>query len=182
MTGEQIKAWLCDQLRNAQTDPSILKRIHITHSTGDVEDLWGLIGESPFDIFCGNRDWNNKRGVMPEIIRGLIPHIVLRSKASGQNRIIIECKGPREKQRIYGIADSHFVRYFLWLLTMTEARRDHDIRRGVFVAAPTLWFTRDETSKSWNHLSQTYRPIGSYKRNEGFDITLGEIRCDAISG
>jgi hypothetical protein len=118
---------------------------------------------------------------MPEIIGNMTPDIVLRSKASGQNRIIIECKGPREKQRRYGIADSRFVRYFLWMLTMTESRRGHDIRRGVFVAAPTLWFTMDETSKSWNHLSQTYRPIGSYKRNEGFDITLGEIRWDAIS-
>ena len=181
MTGEKIKAWLCDQLRKAETDPSILKTIHIANSTGDVEDLWGLIGDSPFDIFCDTNEWNNKRGVMPEIIGGMTPDIVLRSKASGQNRIIIECKGTTEKQSRYGIADSQFVRYFLWLLTMTESRRGQDIRRAVLLAAPSPWFMNNETSRGWNYLCQTYQPIGSYEPDEGFDITLGEIRCDAVS-
>jgi hypothetical protein len=181
MTGEQIKPALCEQLQKALTDSSILKKIHITNSTGDVEDLWGLIGDSPFDIFCDKSEWNNKKGVMPEIIGNMTPDIVLRARASGQNRIIIECKGTTEKPSRYGIADSQFVRYFLWLLTMTESRRGQDIRRAVLLAAPSPWFMSNEISQYWNYLCQTYRPIGSYKRNEGFDITLGEIRWDAIS-
>jgi hypothetical protein len=181
MTGEQIKVCLRDQLQKAQTDPSILKNIHITNSTGDAEDLWGLIGKSPFDIFCDKSEWNNKKGVMPEIIGNMTPDIVLRSRVSGQNRIIIECKGTREKPTRFGIADSQFVRFFLWLLTMTESRRGQDIRRAVLLAAPSPWFTDNEMSRYWNYLCETYQLIASYKTNEGFDITLGEIRWDAIS-
>jgi hypothetical protein len=117
---------------------------------------------------------------MEEIIGGMTPDLVVRSKASGQNRIIIECKGPKEKQRSFGIADSQIVRYFLWLLAMTESRRGQDIRRAVLLAAPSPWFVNRATSQSWSYFTQTYKPLGSYKRNEGFDITLGEIRCDHI--
>lgn len=177
MTGEQIKIWLYDQLQKAQTDRSILKNIHITNSTGDVEDLWGLIGDAQYELFCDNNEWNNRPGLMPEIIGGMTPDIVLRSKASGQNRIIIECKGTDKLN--YGIVDSQVVRYFLWLFAMTERAADRrDIRRAVLLAAPCPWFAKDTTARSWNYFIKHYRLLASEEC--GFDITLGEIRCDAF--
>ncbi len=176
MTGEQIKACLRDQLRKAQIDPSMLKKIHITNSTGDVEDLWGLIGDRPFDISCDTNEWNNKPGLMTDIIGGMVPDIVVRSKASSQNRIIIECKGTDKLN--YGIVDSQVVRYFLWLLAMTAKDENHrDIRRAVLLAAPSPWFAKETTARSWNYFVKHYRLLASEEC--GFDMTLGEIRCDA---
>jgi hypothetical protein len=93
MTGEQIKRWLCEELRKAQTEPAVLKDIHITNSTGDAENLWDLIGDSRYELFCDNNEWNGRPGVMTDVIGGMTPDIVIRSNASAQNRIIIEAKG-----------------------------------------------------------------------------------------
>jgi hypothetical protein len=56
MTGEQIKRWLCEELRKAHTDPPVLKDIRITNSTGDAKNLWDLIGDSRYELFCDNSD------------------------------------------------------------------------------------------------------------------------------
>ena len=139
-----------------------------------------MIGDGHYELFCDDNRWYSKPGVMQAIIGNMVPDIVLRSKDSGQNRIIIECNGTTEKPRSYGTADSQSVRYFLWLLTMTESRRGQDIRRAVLVAAPSLWFSKNATSQNWNYLVQTYRPLGSERLNEGFDITFAEIRSDNL--
>jgi hypothetical protein len=114
---------------------------------------------------------------MTDVIGGMTPDIVIRSAASAQNRIIIEAKGTDKLS--YGIVDSQVVRYFLWLLAATERGPGrHDIRRAVLLAAPTDWFNCDSTARSWNYFLKHYRHLASEEC--GFDIILGEIRCDGI--
>ena len=102
---------------------------------------------------------------------------MIRSGRSGQNRIIIEAKDTAKLGD--GIVDSQAVRYFLWLLGMTEkAPYRPGIQRAFLLASPSRWFGEDRTSRSWNSFLETCQPLAS--EQAGFETTLGGIRCDNL--
>ncbi len=111
-----------------------------------------------------------------ELFGGLKPDIVVWSKRSSQNRIVIEVKQATEAMHKENDA-SQFLRYFLHLLVTSDAKPKGkaDIGRGFFVAAPTAWFESQALSHTWHHLVRHYGPLA-----KTFHITLGELHADSI--
>ena len=108
---------------------------------------------------------------MVEIIGGMIPDIVLRSKVSNENRIYIEVK--RTQPLGYGKVDSQIVRYFLHLLATSHSKPSggaDDIRRAVLLAAPPSWFAVNAIHDAWRYFLETYTQLASC-----FGVTLGEL-------
>jgi hypothetical protein len=110
---------------------------------------------------------------MQDLVGGVTPDIVLRSKSSGQNRIYIEVKDTEPLG--YGIEDSQIVRYFLHLLAMTTKGPSSDIKRAVLLCAPSAWFQVERNAKTWNHFLDRFLGLA-----KAFDITLGEIRAETF--
>ena len=168
MTELDIENFLCRKLRMSE-----LRSIRIKHSTSAAQTLLDLIGEGGFEIIQDDSRWNQNRALSVELFGNLTPDIVLRSRASGENRILIEVKV--KEQLRYGIPDSQIVRYFLHLLATTNrtTKGPKDIERAVLLAAPSSWFDRDENAEKWTYFVTHFKDL-----SRTFDITLGEIRCD----
>ncbi|ALA57218.1 hypothetical protein NITMOv2_0782 [Nitrospira moscoviensis] len=64
----------------------------IHNSTSDAKNLFDLIGHKTYEVIEDDSRWNLHPKFMLEIIGGMTPDIVLRSKASNENRIYIEVK------------------------------------------------------------------------------------------
>ncbi len=155
--------------------------IRITNSTSEAHTLFDLIEErdfdKDFDLKIEKVSLNDTPGLSVELFGLEKPDIVLWSKRSRQNRIIIEVKVATKATHKEEDA-SQFLRYFLHLLVTTDAKPKGkpDIGRGVFVAAPASWFKNRTLSRTWYHLVDQYGPLA-----KKFQITLGEIRAEDLT-
>ncbi len=172
MAEKDIERWLI-----AKIEKGDFGRVLITNSTsGEVKALADLIGRVAPQILHDTSDWNNASRISADL-SNMTPDLVLRCPSSGENRIYIEVKQKEPLLRRYGKCDSQVVRYFLHLLVTTnkKPRGQQDIRRAVLLAAPSTWFAKQENAVPWNYFLATYKELAGC-----FDITLGEIRCDAL--
>ncbi|MBZ5555486.1 MAG: hypothetical protein LAO21_22495 [Acidobacteriia bacterium] len=174
MTEKDLVSKLSEKLDEALNDQAVLNEIWITNGTSDVETLYDLIGGRRYRIFKDTAEWNPNKGMVIDIMGGMVPGIVLRSEGSGENRIYIEVK--ETAPLTYGKEDSQITRYLLHLLAMTTDKPKKcpdDIRRAVLLAAPSQWFDEPRNDEVWEYFLETYRGLAS-----AFNVTLGEIRLD----
>jgi hypothetical protein len=110
---------------------------------------------------------------MDDVIGGMTPDIVLRSLASGQNRIYIEVKETACLR--YGTADSQIIRYFMHLLAVSTQRTQdsRDMTRAIILAAPPMWFENSRTGTDWKYFVERYADLA-----RAFHVTIGELRID----
>ena len=164
MAEKELETDLVSRLRSGDTV------IPITNSTSDASSLTDLCCGTAFEIFQDDSRWNSYPDFMHDVIGGMTPDIVLRSKASGENRIYIEVKETHVLG--YGTTDSQIVRYFLHLLATSTRLTGgpSEIRRGILLAAPPKWFSDTRTGFDWNEFVENYSGLA-----KAFDITLGEI-------
>lgn len=163
-----------------KSDGNRWHRVPISNSTSEARTLFDVIGarkyDLDFELAAEKVLLEPTSGLSVEMFGGLKPDIILRSKGSGQNRLIIEVKvgtKPTHKE-----ADaSQFLRYFLHLLVTSDLKPkgQQDISRGVFVVAPRTWFERDSLSATWRHLVRQYGGLAKQ-----FQVTLGEIRAEHL--
>lgn len=171
MDENDLEKRLCEQLRV----PAGLAGMSLHGSTTGAATLRDLVGGVPYEVIEDDSSWNQDPTFMRDIIGGMTPDIVLRSKVSGQNRIYLEVK--RTRPLNYGKADSQVVRYFLHLLATTERRPSSfeiDIRRAIILAAPAAWFTVPKNAEVWSHFMDKFSALAA-----AFDVTLAELRLPA---
>ncbi len=168
MAEKDFENTIVKTLQAADKDPAVLANLEITSSTSDARSIADLCLGDQFDIFQDNSDWNPQKKFMTEIIGGMRPDIVLRSRISETNRIIIEVKDTMPLG--YGVHDSQVIRYFLHLLAMSSSTVGKDIRRAVLLAAPDRWF-EGNTGDVWKYFLNRYTDLA-----RAFDVTLGELR------
>jgi len=157
-----------------RSNPQVLK---IENSTSDAANVADLLccREEP-EVVHDNSDWNPHPKLMQDLIGNMIPDIVLRSRASRENRVYIEVKDSEPLR--YRAEDSQVVRYFLHLLATTRktpVKGQADIRRAILLCAPSVWFERDANAKKWNHFREYFLGL-----SKAFDITLGELHADSF--
>lgn len=180
MTEKDLENRLAALLRRAARDPNLLQTVEITSSTSAAVTLYELIGERPFDLFQDTSEWNSnpRSKFMTDVAGGITPDLVLRSKASAENRIYIEVKLQEELRDVPPL--SQIVRQFLHLLATSRfAPLDHDpdIRRAVLLAAPSSWFLEYPNNHKWKYFLDHYADLAKLPK---VDITLGEIRLDSL--
>lgn len=171
MTEKDLERLLCEKLRTGLTAVGAHAEFSIHNSSSDAKNLFALIGENGYEVIEDDTRWNLHPRFMLEIIGGMTPDIVLRSKVSGENRIYIEVK---KKQPLgYGKADSQIIRYFLHLLATSHSKPpsvEEDIRRAVLLAAPMSWFADTVNRDAWTYFLGTYSRLASC-----FGVTIGEL-------
>jgi len=153
--------------------PEALEIKNPSSAARNLADL--LSGHEP-TVFHDTNEWNPHPECMQDLVGGVIPDIVLRSKVSGQNRIYIEVKD--SKPLNYGIEDSQVVRYFLHLLAMSTKAPEKgagDIKRAVLLCAPSLWFKDKHNAETWAHFLKHFSGLA-----KAFEITLGEVHADTF--
>jgi len=142
--------------------------------TGAREEIWKYLQDLPYEVIQDNTNWKSHEGISPDLIGGMVPDIVVNSKISNQNRILIEVKW--EAKLNYGLDDSQLARYFLYLLSATTIKHKDakDLKRAVLLAAPQRWY-KGKNSDIFNHFVDRL-----YKIGEAFEIKIGKIECDAL--
>src|SRR5438093_1581080 len=144
MTEKELENRLAETIRKAAQDPNALHDVPIQGSMNPaITTLYGLIGDAPFDLFQDTSDWNPNPKFMIDVACNTVPDLVIRSKASGENRIYIEVKLHQEISNVAPL--SQVVRQFLHLLCTSRyapLRDRADIRRAILIAAPSAWFER----------------------------------------
>jgi len=139
------------------------RNIPITKSTSEARTIFDLIGDREhgrdFDLHTEKPLVKGSSVLSVEMFGGLQPDIVVWSKRSSQNRIVIEVKQGTEATHKEDDA-SQFLRYFLHLLVTSDPRPKGkaDTDRGFLAAAPTPWFERQSLSQAWHHLVKQYGP------------------------
>jgi hypothetical protein len=149
------------------------EKLAIANSSSRARNIADLLGGNEVTVFHDTTDWNPHPKLMQDLVGGVTPDIVLRSKSSGQNRIYIEVKDTETLG--YGIDDSQIVRYFLHLLAMTTKAPSSDIKRAVLLCAPSRWFQVEHNARTWNHFLDRFSGLA-----KAFDITLGELRVETF--
>lgn len=167
---KELQSTIVATLQAAEKEPSALMKLRITSSTSDARTIADLCHNAPFEIIEDNSRWNLHPKFMMEIIGNMTPDIVVRSKGSSQNRILIEVKETAPLN--YGMHDSQMIRYFLHLLATSshDPSSNPDIRRAVLLAAPNKWFEAN-TGTAWTYFLNRYTDLA-----RAFDVTLGELR------
>src|SRR5258708_1917961 len=156
------------------------RNVPITKSTSEARTMYDLLGDREhgrdFDLHTEKPLMKGSSVLSVELFHGLKPDIVVWSKRSAQNRIVIEVKQATKATHKEDDA-SQFLRYFLHLLVTSDPRPKGkaDIDRGFLVAAPTTWFESQSLSHTWHHFVKHYGPLA-----ETFHITLGELHADNI--
>ncbi len=156
------------------------RNIPIIKSTSDARTIFDLLSDREhgrdFDLHTEKPLVKGSSILSVELFGGLKPDIVVWSKRSAQNRIVIEVKQATEATHKENDA-SQFLRYFLHLLVTSDPRPNGtaDISRGFLVVAPAAWFEDRALSRTWHHLIKHYGPLA-----KTFDITLGELHADSI--
>jgi hypothetical protein len=171
MTEKDLERRLCEMLRNGIATGDMPSEFCIHNSTSDAKNLFDLIGSKDFDLIEDDNRWNLHPKFMVEIIGGMTPDVVLRSKTSNENRIYIEVKKTRPLG--YGKVDSQIIRYLLHLLATTYSTPPggaDDIRRAILLAAPLSWFAVNTNHAAWTYFLETYSRLASC-----FGVTLGEL-------
>src|SRR5467141_3516979 len=121
------------------------RNIPIKKSTSEARTMFDLLGDrehgQDFDLQTEKELMKESSVLSVELFGGLKPDIVVWSKRSSQNRIVIEVKQATESTHKENDA-SQFLRYFLHLLVTSDPtpKGKADIDRGFLVAAPTAWF------------------------------------------
>lgn len=141
-----------------------------------IADLTGARNfEQVLEVVHDNSSWNPTKTLMKDVIGGMCPDIVLRSKLTGENRIYIEVK---DKERLgyrrYGVEDSQVVRYFLHLLATTNDKKK-DVGRAVLLCAPRQWFADRHNAHAWGYLAEHFAGVGAR-----FNIAIGELYADDL--
>jgi hypothetical protein len=155
-----------------------LSTIPVRSKTGE-SSIGALCGDFAYEVFKDTSDWNHQRKkfytdpILTDISGGITPDIVLRSKLSNQNRIYIEVKEAVPLN--YDMFASQVVRCFIHLLT-TSTMKQPDLRRAILLAAPNYWFDDKKKVAPWDDFCDRCAGLASV-----FDITLGEIRLNAIN-
>jgi hypothetical protein len=170
MSEQQIEDQLVRSLQEGLREPRKLKAITLASANSDVQSIADMCGSQAFEIYQNNSAWNSDKGFMNDVIGGMTPDVVLRSVASGQNRIYIEVK---ESSCLgYKIEDSQIIRYFLHLLAVSEEKPKGipDIGRAILLAAPSKWFEGSRTGADWKYFIEKYGDLA-----RAFQITLGEL-------
>src|SRR5712664_2386812 len=112
------------------------RNIPITKSTSEARTIFDLLGDREhgrdFDLHTEKTLVKGSSVLSVDLFGGLQPDIVIWSKRSSQNRIVIEVKQATEATHKEDDA-SQFLRYFLHLLVTSDARPKGkaDIARGV---------------------------------------------------
>ena len=129
-----------------------------------------------YDVLEDTSEWRtNRDNFSIDLIGGMTPDIVIRDIRDEKNpkiRIIIEVKHLAELN--YDIEDSQLIRYFLYLLCSTN-KKDSDIKRGLFLAAPQEWFNNQAKKEKYEYFLNTYKKIA-----DKFDIEIGRILIENI--
>ena len=117
-------------------DPYSLK----FQSTSNIEyqNIGRLINGSPFDILQDTSDWNQHKNICIDISGQMTPDIVIRSKVTNQNRIIIEVKDWARISNNGRQLRSYFIH--LLVTTTRDASVSGGIVRAIILAAPDHWF------------------------------------------
>lgn len=174
MTEKDLERRLCEMLRNGLPTIDTHAEFSIHNSNSDAKNLYDLIGKNDYEVIEDDSRWNLHPKFMLEIIGGMRPDIVLRSKASSENRIYIEVK--KTKPLGYGKADSQIIRYFLHLLATSHSKPSIagvdivDIGRAVLLAAPVSWFAATLNHDAWTYFLKTYSGLASC-----LGVTIGEL-------
>jgi hypothetical protein len=134
--------------------------------------LFDLLAGFEPEVIQDNSDWNNHKHLSQDLFGGITPDLVLRSRISGENRIVIEVKKTSDFTH-KELDASQVLRYFLHLLATTNKRPGADISRAVLLAAPKQWF-ESNSAKPWNHFLRQYQPLATQ-----FEIVLGNIVLSA---
>ena len=171
MTEKDLECRLCEMLRTGLTAVDMHAEFAIHNSSSDAKNLFDLIGRNGYEVIEDDSRWNPYPKFMLEIIGGMTPDIVLRSKVSCENRIYIEVK--KTQPLGYRKADSQVIRYFLHLLATSHSKPSilgEDIRRAVLLAAPVSWFAATANKDACTYFLEMYSPLASC-----FGVTLGEL-------
>ena len=163
-----------------KADPAMRKTVQIFRSKKEAGTLNDLLGEWKFD-----KDFDvteepvlrkEESELCLDLFWGIKPDIVLCSKRSGQNRIIIEAKIHAAFTRTE-THESQVLSYFLHLLVTSDRKPKGivDIPRGFFLAAPSSWFENEKKSRPWHDFVNHYGPLA-----DQFNIKLGEIRAEDL--
>lgn len=171
MTEKDLERRLCEMLRGGFATVDVPSQLSVHNSTSDAKNLFDLIGDKGFELIADDSRWNPHPKFMLDIIGGMIPDIVLRSKVSNENRIYIEVK--KTQPLGYGKVDSQIVRYLLHLLAISHGKPSggaDDISRAVLLAAPPSWFAVNANHDAWGYFLETYTGLASC-----FGVTLGEL-------
>ena len=165
-----LETELCNQIASGEAARKAI-RIDTQDKNCSLFDL--LAGFEP-QVIQDNSDWNNHKNLSQDLFGGITPDIVLRSKTSGENRIVIEVKKTSDFTH-KELDASQVLRYFLHLLATTNKRPNGraDISRAVLLAAPKQWF-ESNSAKPWNHFLKQYQPLATQ-----FEIVLGNIILSA---
>lgn len=167
MSEKDIERRLIAKLRSESLD-----QINVLDSTStDIKTLRDLVRDQSFEVIHDNSRWNQYPNLGADVVGGMTPDIVLRSRKSEENRIIIEVKDVDPLR--YGLEDSQLVRYFLHLLFTTRKASGTDIVRAVLLAAPPSWFSKQDNAAQWAYFLNTYADLAS-----SFETTLGRINLE----
>lgn len=144
-------------------------------SLPSIRNFGDLFRQLEYEHIHDDSRWNPVKNLMNDVIGGMCPDIVLRSKLTGENRIYIEVKDTeRLGYRHYGIEDSQVIRYFLHLLA-TTTKNSGDICRAILLCAPSYWFDHPHNAKAWGYFLQHFSGLA-----EAFDIAIGEVHADGL--
>jgi hypothetical protein len=142
----------------------------------EVANFRDLLDDHGFAHFRDTDMWNPCKDFMLDVIGNMIPDLVLRSTATGENRIIVEVKDQdRLADRHFEMEDSQVIRYFLHLLA-TSRKNEKDIHRAVILCAPSIWFQDPHNAKAWGYFLEHYSDLATK-----FGIVLGEIYSDKLA-
>jgi hypothetical protein len=168
---KKLESDLCAKVLESRTNSEKLCALRFSQTSSTAMSLGDLIGARDFDLFQDTSDWNQHKHMLVDISGGMNPDIVIRSKSSGENRIIIEVKC--ESGLTYTRVDSQIVRYFIHLLATTLHRKGEaaEIRRAVVLAAPDSWLTLRSNKEDWDYFWNTYVNIAG-----AFGVTLARMR------
>jgi hypothetical protein len=178
MVEKDLENALAAILREGSLDRSALRDVRIVSGTTDATSIYDLVDNHGYVLFQDTNDWNHEPKLMIDVAGGITPDLVLRSTATGENRIYIEVKSTE------GIRDaaplSQIVRQFLHLLATSRhspSAGRHDIRRAILLAAPSAWFAKEANVTKWRYFLDKYADLARLPK---VDITLGELRLDAF--
>jgi hypothetical protein len=178
MNEPQLQTALCQKLKAAMLAPSILRELALSDTQNEPINLYDLVGDQPFEVVEDTTDWEPNRkgwpaGFLMDVSGGVVPDLILRSKKSRQNRIVIEVKVDAGMNYTRNSpAASQIVRYLLHLLVTTLEKDGSDIRRAVLLAAPSAWI--EKNTEVWNSFLKL-KPLAKQ-----FDITLGALRIEGV--
>lgn len=177
MVEKDLENRLAGILRKGLADRQVLRDVPILSSTSNATCLYDLVGDLDFELFQDTSDWNPEPKLMIDVAGGITPDLVIRSRASGDNRIYIEVKLTEDISGDMPL--SQVVRQFLHLLAFSRhapPTSKHDIRRALLLAAPSAWFEKQSHLIKWRYFLDRYTDLATLPH---VDITLGELRLDA---